>query len=74
MLIRAIIFKKGGVKLKPKELIKKLQELGWFVVRVQGSHHIMKHKDNPAMITVPVHNKDLKPGTLHNILKIAGIK
>lgn len=60
--------------MKPKELIKLLEKEGWLVVRVDGSHHIMKHADKPAMIVVPLHNKDMKPGILNNIMKTAGLK
>ena len=60
--------------MKPKDLIRVLEKEGWKVVRVDGSHHIMKHSETPGMIVVPLHNKDLKPGTLNNILKQAGLK
>ena len=60
--------------MKPKELIRMLEREGWKVVRIDGSHHIMKHPDKPGMPVIPLHNKDLKPGTLNNILKQAGLK
>ena len=72
--IRVKIYIEGReVRLKPKELIKKLQGEGWEIARIQGSHHIMKHKEK-GMVTVPLHNKDLKPGTLNSILKQTGLK
>lgn len=60
--------------MKPKDLIRILEKAGWKVARIDGSHHIMKHADKPGMIVVPLHNKDLKPGTLNQILKQAGLK
>ncbi|WP_196600042.1 type II toxin-antitoxin system HicA family toxin [Pectinatus frisingensis] len=60
--------------MKPKELIKILQADGWYIERVQGSHHILKHPVKQGMSVVPLHNKDLKPGTLNSILKQAGLK
>ena len=60
--------------MKPKDLIKALEKDGWQVVRVDGSHHIMKHSNKPGMLVIPLHNKDLKPGTLNNIIKQAGLK
>lgn len=60
--------------MKPKELIKQLQAQGWRIERIQGSHYIMKHDEKKAMTVIPNHNKDLKPGTLHNILKQTGLK
>lgn len=60
--------------MKPKDLIKALEKDGWRVARVDGSHHIMKHSSKPGMLVIPLHNKDLKPGTLNNIIKQAGLK
>jgi predicted RNA binding protein YcfA (HicA-like mRNA interferase family) len=60
--------------MKPKELVKKLETDGWKIIRISGSHYIMKHFEKPGMPVIPLHNKDLKPGTLNNILKQAGIK
>ena len=39
-----------------------------------GSHHMLKHTSKVGRVTVPVHKEDLKPKTLHTILKQAGIK
>ena len=60
--------------MKPKELIKLLEKEGWVVARIDGSHHILKHTHKHAMIVVPLHNKDMKPGILSNIMKSAGLK
>ena len=60
--------------MKPKDLLRVLAKEGWEIARVDGSHHILKHSDNPGMLVVPLHNKDLKPGTLNQILKQAGLK
>lgn len=39
-----------------------------------GSHIVLKHeRDEYKRVTLPMHNKDLKPGTLSSILKQAGI-
>ena len=60
--------------MKPKDLLIILGEDGWQVVRIKGSHHILKHPVKPGMIVWPMHNKDLKQGTYNNILKQAGLK
>lgn len=60
--------------MKPKELIKTLESLGWYTDRVQGSHYIMRHPSKPGRPVIPRHNRDLKPGTLDSILKQAGLK
>ena len=62
------------MEIKPKDLLKTLEADGWYVERIQGSHHILKHNARPSMVVVPLHNKDLKPGTLNSILKQAGLK
>ena len=60
--------------MTPKELLRALKKDGWYVDRVRGSHHILKHEERPGRITVPLHGTDLKPKTLSSILKQAGLK
>lgn len=60
--------------MKPKDLIRILGKEGWQIARVDGSHHILKHPERADMLVVPLHNKDLKPGTLNQIIKQAGMK
>jgi predicted RNA binding protein YcfA (HicA-like mRNA interferase family) len=50
-----------------------MEQCGWELDRVRGSHYIMKHPTEQRRIPVPVHNRDMAPGTLHGILKNAGI-
>ncbi len=57
-----------------KQLVKLLERQGWYVKRVRGSHHIMRHPSIRDAIPVPVHgNQSIKRGTLGNILRTAGI-
>jgi predicted RNA binding protein YcfA (HicA-like mRNA interferase family) len=57
-----------------KQVLDLLKAHGWSLDRIAGSHHIMVKEGYP-IISVPVHgSKDLKPGTLHAILKAGGIK
>jgi len=56
----------------PKQLIKILGTHGFNLERSKGSHHLFRHPDGRRVI-VPVHSKDLKKGTLLNILKQAGL-
>lgn len=52
-----------------KELIKILEQMGFLVVRINGSHHRLKHSDG-RVTTVPVHkNDDLPKGLLRKIIK-----
>jgi predicted RNA binding protein YcfA (HicA-like mRNA interferase family) len=56
-----------------KQLIKLLQEKGWLVDRIEGSHHILV-KGNKTL-SVPVHSsKDLGKGLLHALMKQGGLK
>ena len=56
-----------------KELIRLLQQQGWILDRIQGSHHILVREDKT--LSVPVHgNSDLKKGTLNAIMKQGGLK
>ncbi|QAT61957.1 type II toxin-antitoxin system HicA family toxin [Acidilutibacter cellobiosedens] len=60
--------------MKPKEIIKILTKEGWLIKNQRGSHIYLIHKTKPGKITIPDHNKDLKPKTLNSILKQAGLK
>ena len=52
-----------------------MRKAGFEVTRVKGSHHMMRHGDDPSRSTViPVHaGKDLKRGLLHKIVADAGL-
>lgn len=57
-----------------KQLVRALESTGWYVRRVRGSHHVLRHPDVQDVLVVPVHgNRALKRGTLLNILKTAGL-
>jgi predicted RNA binding protein YcfA (HicA-like mRNA interferase family) len=58
-----------------KQVIRLLEKNGWSEARQTGSHKIFKHPDFEKNIPVPVHSgKDIPKGTLHSILKTAGLK
>ena len=59
--------------LSPKELIKILENKGFKLKRIHGSHHYYLHPITGKITVVPLHNKDLAKGTLYAILKQAGI-
>jgi predicted RNA binding protein YcfA (HicA-like mRNA interferase family) len=60
--------------ITPKKLLQFLKGKGFYIRRQSGSHMILHHKiDATKRITLPIHNKDLKPKTLSSILKQAGI-
>ena len=53
--------------LKPKEVIRVLEKAGFVFERQKGSHRI--YVKGTHGVTVPYHNKDLKPKTLKHIIK-----
>jgi predicted RNA binding protein YcfA (HicA-like mRNA interferase family) len=55
--------------LKPKEVIKKFQKLGFIIDRQSGSHVVMYHQKTKRRAVIPIHLKDIKKGTLLAILR-----
>jgi predicted RNA binding protein YcfA (HicA-like mRNA interferase family) len=61
--------------MKIRDLIKILEKEGWELVRQKGSHRQFKHPRIPAILTVAGNsNAELRPGTLNDILRKAGLK
>ena len=61
--------------MKVKEIIKMIEDGGWFLARTRGSHRQYKHASKAGLVTVPGKlSDDLAPGTLNSILKQAGLK
>lgn len=57
-----------------KSFAKALENNGWVLLRVQGSHYIYGKAGHDARITVPIHiNEPLKIGLLRHLMKIAGL-
>jgi predicted RNA binding protein YcfA (HicA-like mRNA interferase family) len=59
--------------IPPRQLIRVLEQKGWKLARSKGSHHHFTHPDSPNVVTIAVHAKDVKRGTLSGILSDAGI-
>ena len=60
--------------ISAKHFAKLLENRGWHLVRVNGSHHVYMKPGNPARISLPIHgNEGLKIGLLRHFMKIAGI-
>ena len=61
--------------LSGKDLARLLEQHGWRLLRVQGSHHIFGKPGTEARISVPIHaGATLKKGLLHHLLKTAGLR
>ncbi len=54
---------------------KVLEADGWYVSRINGSHHQFKHPTKKGTVTIAIHgNAELPRGTKSGILKQAGLK
>lgn len=60
--------------MNSRELIKRIEANGWYLVRINGSHHHFKHPEKPGLVTIPHPKKDLLAKTIASILKQAGIQ
>lgn len=57
----------------PARLVRALTRAGFVSVRVKGSHQVMRRETPPGRVVVPMHARDIPRGTLHGILKDAGL-
>lgn len=57
-----------------REVIRILQEDGWFEVGCEGDHHQFKHLTKKGRVTVTHPKKDIPLPTLKRIQQQAGIK
>jgi predicted RNA binding protein YcfA (HicA-like mRNA interferase family) len=61
--------------MKVKEVIRLLEDAGWYLARTKGSHRQFKHPTESGTVTVSGKmSVDVPPGTLNCILKQAGLK
>lgn len=60
-------------QLKPKELLRALEKLGFVLRRQTGSHAILRNPETKHIAVVPIHARDIKRGLLFGILKQANI-
>ena len=61
--------------LTGKELTTLLEQKGWSLLRIKGSHHIYGKSGSKVRLSVPVHgNQVLKIGLQKHLLNMAGIR
>jgi len=62
--------------MKVRDIIKMIEEDGWYIVRQKGSHKQYKHKTKKGLVTIAAHkmSDELALGTLNSIFKQAQIK
>lgn len=58
--------------LKPGNVVKCFEKLGWEVARHRGSHIILTKPGHIATLSVPKH-REVARGTLRSLIKKAGI-
>ena len=61
--------------MKVRDVIKMIEDDGWYLVTTKGSHRQYKHAIKPGRVTIAGHpSHDLAPGTLNSILKQSQLK
>jgi predicted RNA binding protein YcfA (HicA-like mRNA interferase family) len=61
--------------VKVRDLIRRLEDAGWTLKTVRGSHRQYRHPEKGMVVTVPGHpGKDVPVGTLKAILRSAGLE
>jgi predicted RNA binding protein YcfA (HicA-like mRNA interferase family) len=61
--------------MKVKDLIKRIEADGWYLVTIKGSHRQFKHPAKRDKVTIAGKPSDeVRKGTLNSILKQAGLK
>lgn len=61
--------------MKVRELIKLIEDDGWYHIKTEGSHRQFKHPTKKGKVTVPGNmGKDVPKGTHNSVLKQAGLK
>lgn len=61
--------------MRVRDVIKLIEEDGWLLARIKGSHRQYKHPTKAGLVTIAGKpSDDLAPGTLNSILKQAQLK
>ncbi len=61
--------------MKVREVIKRIERDGWYLVTTRGSHRQYKHPTKLGRVTIPGHLKDdVHPRTLKSILRQAQLE
>ena len=61
--------------LSGREFARLVEQRGWRLLRVAGSHHIYGKPDSVVRLSVPIHgNRPLKTGLLRHLAKLAEIE
>ena len=62
-------------RLKVRDVIKMIEEDGWYLVGTKGSHRQYRHSSKPGRVTVPGHlGDDLAPGNTEQCFQAGRLK
>jgi predicted RNA binding protein YcfA (HicA-like mRNA interferase family) len=61
--------------MKVRDVIRRIEEDGWYLVRMRGDHRHYKHPVKPGIVTVSGQpGKDMPVGTLLNVWRQAQLE
>lgn len=61
--------------MKVRDVVRLIEQDGWFLVATRGSHWQYKHPTKPGRVTIAGKpSDDMAPGTLNSVLKQAQLK
>jgi predicted RNA binding protein YcfA (HicA-like mRNA interferase family) len=61
--------------MKVRDVLKMIEDDGWYIVVTKGDHRQYKHPIKPGRVTIAGHlGDDLAAGTLNSILKQSQLK
>jgi predicted RNA binding protein YcfA (HicA-like mRNA interferase family) len=61
--------------MKTRDILRMIQDEGWYQVAQRGSHRQFKHLTRPGKVTIAGHpSEEMDEGTRKSIFKQAGIK
>ena len=61
--------------MKVRDIIKMIEDDGWYIVATRGSHRQYRHLTKPGRVTIAGNlNHDVAAGTLNSILKQAKLR
>lgn len=59
--------------MRSADLVREIQQFGWVLARVRGSHHVFTHPQRPGIVVVPHPKRDLGTGLVQAIRRQAGL-
>ena len=61
--------------MKHRDIVKLIEQDGWYWKRTNGSHSIYKHPTKPGIVVIAYHgSKDVPEGTVKSILRQASLE